>query len=139
MPCPRTQHRNNVPILRGEKHDISLKILHQARFKTARQAATSAKHRALTIAPCPSHINPYGAKTAEILTREHRLRRYYINPNGARTAEILTREHRLRRYYINPNGAKTAGILTREHRLRRYHTSTLMVLGPQGYLPESID
>ena len=27
---PRTQHRNNVPILRGEKHDISLRILHQA-------------------------------------------------------------------------------------------------------------
>ena len=54
MPCPRTQHRNNVPILRVEKHDISLKILHQAGLKTARQAATSAKLRALTIAPCPS-------------------------------------------------------------------------------------
>ena len=24
--CPKTQHQNNVPILRGEKHDISLKI-----------------------------------------------------------------------------------------------------------------
>ena len=40
VPCPRTQHRNNVPILRGEKHDISLKILHQAGFETARQAVT---------------------------------------------------------------------------------------------------
>ena len=39
--CPRTQQRNNVPIWRGEKHDISLKILHQAGFETARQAATS--------------------------------------------------------------------------------------------------
>ena len=29
MPCPKTQHRNNVPRLRGEKHYISLKILHQ--------------------------------------------------------------------------------------------------------------
>ena len=54
MPCPRTQHLNNVPRLRGEKHDISLKILHQAGFKTARQAATSAERYALTIAPCPS-------------------------------------------------------------------------------------
>ena len=25
VPCPRTQHRNNVSILRGKKHDISLK------------------------------------------------------------------------------------------------------------------
>ena len=54
VPCPRTQHRNNVPILTGEKHDI--KILHQAGFETARQAATLAKLRALTIAPCPSLV-----------------------------------------------------------------------------------
>ena len=33
--CPRTQHLNNVPILRGEKHNISLKILHQAGFEAA--------------------------------------------------------------------------------------------------------
>ena len=52
--CPRTHHLNNVPRLRGEKHDIFLKILHQAGFKTARQAATSAERHALTIAPCPS-------------------------------------------------------------------------------------
>ena len=51
VPCPKTQHRNNVPELRGRKHDISLKILHQAGFETTRQAATSAKHHALTIAP----------------------------------------------------------------------------------------
>ena len=54
VPCPRTQHFNNVRRLRGEKHDISLKILHQAGFETAQQAATLAKHRALTIAPRPS-------------------------------------------------------------------------------------
>ena len=42
MPCLRTQHRNIGPILRGEKHDISLIILLQARFETARQAATLA-------------------------------------------------------------------------------------------------
>ena len=54
MSCPRTQHRNGVPILRGEKHDISLKILHQAGFETARQAVTLAKLRALAIAPRPS-------------------------------------------------------------------------------------
>ena len=51
---PRTHHLNNVPRLRGEKHDISLKILHQAGLETARQAATSAERHA-TIAPCPSH------------------------------------------------------------------------------------
>ena len=56
MPCPRTQHLNIVPRLRGEKHDISLKILHQAGFETARQAATSAERHALTIASCPSLI-----------------------------------------------------------------------------------
>ena len=54
VPCPRTQHLNNVPRLRGEKHDISLKILHQAGFETARQAVTSAERHALTIALCPS-------------------------------------------------------------------------------------
>ena len=53
VPCPRTQHLNNVPRLRGEKHDISLKILHQAGFETARQAVTSTERHALTIAPCP--------------------------------------------------------------------------------------
>ena len=52
MPCPRTQHLNNVPRLRGEKHDISLKILHQAGYETARQAETSAERHALAIAPC---------------------------------------------------------------------------------------
>ena len=56
VPWPRTQHLNNVPRLRGEKHDIPLKILHQPGFKTVRQAATSAERHALTIAPCPSQI-----------------------------------------------------------------------------------
>ena len=55
MPCPRTQHQNNVPMLRnGEKHDISIKIPHQAGLETARQAATLAKRHALTISPRPS-------------------------------------------------------------------------------------
>ena len=45
---------DNVPILRGEKHDISLKILHQAGCETARQAVTLTKLRALAIAPRPS-------------------------------------------------------------------------------------
>ena len=36
------------------RHSISLKILHQAGFETARQAATSAERHTLTIAPCPS-------------------------------------------------------------------------------------
>ena len=53
VPCPRTQHRNNIPRLKGEKHDISLKILYQAGLETARQAATSAKGHAQTIASCP--------------------------------------------------------------------------------------
>ena len=41
VPCPRTHHRKDVPKLRGEKHDISLKILHQTGLETTRQAATS--------------------------------------------------------------------------------------------------
>ena len=55
-PRPRTQHRNNVLRLRGEKHNISLKILHRAGLETARQAAILAKCHALTTAPCPSLI-----------------------------------------------------------------------------------
>ena len=31
--CQRTQHQNNAPILRGEKQDISLKILHLEGFE----------------------------------------------------------------------------------------------------------
>ena len=54
VPCRMTQHRNNAPILRGEKHDISLKVLPQAGSETARQAVTLSKLRALTIAPRPS-------------------------------------------------------------------------------------
>ena len=54
MSCPRTQHLNNVPISRGDKHDISLKILHQAGFENERQAATFAKLRTLSTVPCPS-------------------------------------------------------------------------------------
>ena len=49
-------HQINVPILRGEKHDISLKILLQTGFETTRQSATSSKRYGLSIAPCPSHI-----------------------------------------------------------------------------------
>ena len=52
--CRRTHYLNNVPRLRWEKHDISLKILHQAGFETAWQAATFAERHALTIAPCTS-------------------------------------------------------------------------------------
>ena len=61
VPCPRTQHLNNVPRLRLEKHDISLKILLQAGVETTRQAATSTKLHALTIAPCPSLYRFYVA------------------------------------------------------------------------------
>ena len=43
-----------VPILRGEKHDIFLKILHQAGSETSRQTVTLTNLSALTIAPCPS-------------------------------------------------------------------------------------
>ena len=49
--CPRTQQLNNDPRLRREKHDISLKILHQAGFATARQAATSAVWRPIILPP----------------------------------------------------------------------------------------
>ena len=44
-------------VLRWEKHDISLEILHQAGFETARQAATSAERHALAIAPCSSQLH----------------------------------------------------------------------------------
>ena len=57
VPYPKTQHLNNVPRLRGEKHDIYL-----------------------TIAPCPSLLNAYfvvlasSVKTLEVKAIEfHRL------------------------------------------------------------------
>ena len=50
-------HRNNVSTLRGEKHDISLKILHQAGFESARQSAKLAKRHALAIASRPTLHN----------------------------------------------------------------------------------
>ena len=56
VPCPRTQHLNNVLRLKGGKHAIYLKILHQVGFEPARQAATSAERKALTITPCLSPL-----------------------------------------------------------------------------------
>ena len=54
VPCPKTQHRNNIPILREEKHYISMTILLQVGCKTTRQAMTLTKRLALTIKPCAS-------------------------------------------------------------------------------------
>ena len=73
VPCPRTQHLNNVPRLRGEKHYIPLKILHQAGFETARQAATSAERHALTIAPCQcsKQFKIYGVCSAAVYGTLH--------------------------------------------------------------------
>ena len=56
MPCPWTEHRNNVPTLRGKKHDFSLKSLHQARFETTQHAEILANHYAPTITPRRSLI-----------------------------------------------------------------------------------
>ena len=54
VPCLRTQQLNNVAILRGVKHDISLKNPAQSGIRKARQAVTLAKLHVLTIAPRPS-------------------------------------------------------------------------------------
>ena len=51
---PKDTHRNTVPKLRGEKHDISLKNSAPTGLENARLAAISAKRHALTIAPYPS-------------------------------------------------------------------------------------
>ena len=73
--CLRTQHQDNVTILRGEKRDISLKILHQAGFETARQTATS---QSSTLKPL-RHIPLYSANTKHLYnictTLAQRLRR----------------------------------------------------------------
>ena len=51
----RCTHTNAILKAQWEKHYVSLKILHQAGFETARQTATSAeRHHVQTIAPCPS-------------------------------------------------------------------------------------
>ena len=67
VPCPRTQHWNNVQCLRRGEHDISLKILNQAGLESAREAVTSAERHALTIAPCPSLKTWYGPVFTEAL------------------------------------------------------------------------
>ena len=58
MSYPRTHHQKNVSGLRGEKHNNYFsQILHQAGFKTARQAATSQSATyAPTTAPCPTFV-----------------------------------------------------------------------------------
>ena len=43
----------NVAMSRGEQHERSLKIMHQAKFEIPRQAATMVKRHTLTIAPRP--------------------------------------------------------------------------------------
>ena len=51
--CTRTQHRNNVSVLRREKHYISLKILHQV-SGIRNLTAGSDIDKTLTIVPRPS-------------------------------------------------------------------------------------
>ena len=53
VPCPR-KHRNNVPILKGEKHTISLKILHQEGFERHWQNATLQPLRHVPLSMCVS-------------------------------------------------------------------------------------
>ena len=69
VPCPRAKHRNNVPILRRGKHDISQKTLRQVGFKTARQAATLAKLHAQTIATRPSLMTSREEKVVKSLAQ----------------------------------------------------------------------
>ena len=52
-----TERLPQSPCVRGEKHNISLKTVHQAGFETARQAATSAERHGLTIVTYPSNRN----------------------------------------------------------------------------------
>ena len=58
--CPRTHHLNNVPRLRGGKHDISLKILHQAGFRNRTAGsdigrAPSSNHCAMSLYKSTKH------------------------------------------------------------------------------------
>ena len=79
MPCPSTQHRNNGPRFRGEKHEINLKILHQAGFETARQAATSTKR--------PSTCNHCVISLSNVITQHPRP--LMINIHHQRLTTIL--------------------------------------------------
>ena len=69
-------HLNNVQRLRGEKHDISLKILHQAGFETAREAATSAERHALTIAHVP--LSVYLCANAQVRAQVRKFLHNYL-------------------------------------------------------------
>ena len=54
LPCPGTQTpRDNVPMLRGEKHDISLKTCLKQGLNPRSMAAEITKRHALTIVLCP--------------------------------------------------------------------------------------
>ena len=66
VPCPRTQHQNNVPILRGEKHVISLKILHQAGFWNHTTGSDIAKaQRSSHYVTSLSHCNLHSLQAAK--------------------------------------------------------------------------
>ena len=52
MPFPRRQHRNNVPKLRGEKHYMSLQILHRNRTASGDIGKPPrSNHCAMSLAP----------------------------------------------------------------------------------------
>ena len=70
-----TQHwYHNVPVLRGEKHDISRKFLHLASLELAQQAATLARLHSLAIAPHPSLSTlTFWLGLIEYLTHRHPL------------------------------------------------------------------
>ena len=115
MPSPRTQHLNNVPRLRREKDDISLKILHQAGFETARQAAT--ERHALTIALCPSP----GTSLKTYIIYMLRLRQYhdYAGPTSNKQCVdvlfcIMYTSMEIVVYYLHDRSQQGEGTLLRE-------------------------
>ena len=91
MPWPRTQHRNNVPILRGKKHDIYLKILHQVGFETVRQAVALTKRRALTtiILPRPSQCNRIDKKMSMLIVDLENILYNFSTPVTGQTPPTL--------------------------------------------------
>ena len=98
VPCLRTQHRNNVPRSRGEKHDFSLKVLQQAGFKTARQEAALSKRHALTIAAMSLSMKIYISLFCNIWTIISMYRIHHPNLSTGRylccpPKELLVRPH----------------------------------------------
>ena len=83
MPCPKTQHQNNVPILRGEKRDISLK--NPAPSGIRNRTTGSDIDKALRSSHCAMSLSSY----SDIVNIKHLYNIYTMSDRWADVVHML--------------------------------------------------